>query len=421
MKPGRRVFIASGVGAAAAAAAGAVGRLARAGLDSAASLDGGPPARWAYSVDPGVVYLNHASIGTMPTAVRDAYIENIRRVETNPWLYMWGPAWAEPVERAHADAAAYLGCEAGDAAIIHNTTEAFGMLANGLDIGPGDEVLFSSLNHIGASAAWRSASGARGYSVRQFEFPIAGAPGMTAADVVEIYAREIRDGTRVLVIPHIDNIIGVRHPVAEIARAARARGIGFIAVDGAQATGVIDEPIGAMGVDFYATSAHKGLQAPKGFGLLYVSPAARERIRPTVVTWGGARWRESARKYTDFGTRNLPGLIALRDAVAFQRAIGRDRIESHAMSLRERLRRRVEAERGLSWLSPGDAEMGGALAMVGVGRKSPDEVFEVMWREHGYVFRPFGGGPARGVRVSVHAMNTIEEIDGFVGALVRMR
>ena len=221
VQPGRREFLASGIGAAAMAAAGAVGRLARAELDRASLQDGGLPVRGAYSVDPGVTYLNHASIGTMPTAVRDALVENIRTVETNPWFYMWGPAWAESVERAHAESAAYLGCAIDDAAIIHNTTEAFGMLANGLDIGPGDEVLLSSLNHAGAGDSWRSAAGVRGFTVRSFEFPAADAPGMSAADVAGVYAREIRDATRVMVLPHVDNIIGMRHPVAQIAREAR--------------------------------------------------------------------------------------------------------------------------------------------------------------------------------------------------------
>ncbi len=398
---------------------GAVGRLARAEMDRAAMRDIALPTRGAYSVEPGVTYLNHASIGTMPTAVRDALVENIRTVETNPWLYMWGPAWAEQIEAAHEEAAAYLGCEAGDAAIIHNTTEAFGMLANGLDIGPGDEVLFSSLNHAGAGESWRSAAGARGFTVRTFEFPLAEAPGMTAGDVVEAHVREIGERTRVLVLPHVDNIIGLRHPAAEIARAARERGVRFVAVDGAQATGVLDIPVGRLGVDLYATSAHKGLQAPKGFGLMYVAAGMREHLRPMTTTWGRSRWDATARRYTDFGTRNLPGMLALRDAIAFQDALGRERIEGHCKSLRDRLRERAEAG-GLGWRSPRDFVMGGALAMVDVGRASPDEVFDAMWREYGYVFRPFGGGPARGARVSVHAMNSIEEIDGFVETLLRV-
>ena len=190
-------------------------------------------------------------------------------------------------------------------------------------------------------------------------------------------------------------------------------------MDGAQATGVLDIPVGRLGVDFYATSAHKGLQAPKGFGLMYVAAGMREHLRPMTTTWGRSRWDATARRYTDFGTRNLPGLLALRDAFAFQDAIGRGRIEAHCGALRDRLRERVEEE-GLLWRSPRDFGMGGALAMVDVGRAAPDEVFNVMWREYGYVLRPFGGGPARGVRVSVHAMNSIEEIDGFVNTLLRV-
>ena len=50
---------------------------------------------------------------------------------------------------------------------------------------------------------------ALGYSVRRFDFPLGDVPGMSSDEVVEIHAGQIREETRALVFPHIDNIVGL--------------------------------------------------------------------------------------------------------------------------------------------------------------------------------------------------------------------
>ena len=62
-----------------------------------------------YMLGPDVVYLNHASIGTMPRAVHEARVEYMSVCEANPWLYMWGGAWEEPRESVRGKAAALFG------------------------------------------------------------------------------------------------------------------------------------------------------------------------------------------------------------------------------------------------------------------------------------------------------------------------
>jgi len=105
-----------------------------------------------YLLSPDVLYLNHASIGTIPRAVHEARVRYLTLCESNPHLYMWGEAWVAPKEAVRSKGAALLNCTPQEIAVTHNTTEGFNLLALGLDLGAGDEVLFSSLNHGGASA-----------------------------------------------------------------------------------------------------------------------------------------------------------------------------------------------------------------------------------------------------------------------------
>ena len=273
--------------------------------------------RKQYSIGKEVVYLNHASIGAIPIPVQQARTEYLKICESNPWLYTWGGAWDETREQTRVQLAELIGCSEKEVAITHNTTEFFNTLAHGLPFERGDEVLFSSLNHSGASVAFEHMANVRGYKVREFEFPMDNVNELTPEKVVQLHADQIRPETKLLVFPHIDNTIGLRHPVKKIAAMARKAGVSFVAVDAAQSVGTIDVNVRDMGVDAYSTSPHKWLGAPKGLGLAYVSKSLQETLRPMWVTWGQKSWSGSARKYEDYGTRNLAEVMALGDAVTF--------------------------------------------------------------------------------------------------------
>jgi selenocysteine lyase/cysteine desulfurase len=372
--------------------------------------------REEYLLGPGVVYLNHASIGTVPKAVQKAHKAYLDICEENPWLYMWGGAWEEPREAVREKAAAFVGCEPEDLALIHNTTEGFNVLAAGLPLGPGDEVLFSTLNHPGASICWDHYAESRGFSVRRFEFPVLDVPSLSAADVVDLHMREVGPRTRALVFPHVDNVVGLRHPLRELAMAAHGRGVEFVAVDGAQTVGMLPIALASSEVDFYAASPHKWVQAPKGSGLLYVRRAVRDELRPLSVSWGQERWAGTARIYEDYGTRDLPGLLALGDAIDFQSAIG-DQAKGEGLSaMRRALQGGVEATSGLVWRSPESWEMGASLAAVEVGGLESTAFFERARRERGLVFRPFSTLGLNTVRISPNLITTREEVGVFLTA-----
>ena len=419
----RRAFLKrAGLGALAAPALAQIAAVRRAfaGELAAGDLAGGQLGaglRAAYSLDEGITYLNHASIGTVPRPVQEAHRRYLEVCERNPWLYMWGGEWNRPREEARRSAAALLGCERSEVAFTHNTTEAFNLLAHGLPLAPGDEVLFSSLNHAGASACWEHLASERGLRVRRFELPLREVPGLSASDVVALHVEQIRAETRVLVFPHVDNMVGLRHPVQELASAARDRGVRFVAVDGAQTAGMIEVDVGAMGVDVYAASPHKWLQSPKGLGLTYVRRELQRQLRPMWVTWGQEQWRGSARKYEDYGTRNLPEVLTLGDAIDFQQSLGAAAKEAHHRALWRRARAAVEAHPRLRWRSPRSWELSAALWTVEVRDEPAKQVFERLFRDHGFVFRAFDLPDFDCARVSPNVANTRRDVERLVARI----
>ncbi|MDH3459250.1 MAG: hypothetical protein OER90_20600, partial [Gemmatimonadota bacterium] len=94
--------------------------------------------RERYLLDPEILYVNHASIGTIPRMVHEARVRYQALCETNPWAYMWSDEWQEPREKVRVKAGLMLGCTSEDVAFTHNTTEGFNVLALGLPLGSGD-------------------------------------------------------------------------------------------------------------------------------------------------------------------------------------------------------------------------------------------------------------------------------------------
>jgi len=365
-----------------------------------------------YLLGPDVSYLNHASIGTIPRAVHEAHKAYLSVCETNPWLYMWGGAWEAPRENVRALAAETLGCAATEVAITHNTTEGFSLLAQGLPLGPGDEVLFSSLNHDGASVGFTHHAATRGYSVRTFPFPLEQASRLSAADIVGLHVDAIRPETRALVFPHVDNIVGIRHPLAELSAAAHDRGVEFVAVDGAQTVGMIGLELAESGVDFYAASPHKWVQCPKGLGLFYLRAEHIETLRPMWVTWGQRRWAGTVRRFEDYGTRNFPALLALGDALEFQAAIGQRAKDARYRHMFETLRAGAERSDAFSWASPPGFDRRASLVAISIDGLPAGE-FSSRMQTHGFIFRPFEMPELNSVRISPNMMTSEEELMRF--------
>jgi len=411
------------MGAASAVLPAAIFAVRRAFAEKLSELSTGPAdlsqLQQQYLLDPQLNYLNHASIGTMPKAVFEAQTQYALACERNPWLAIWGGEWDDPRESVRESSAAILGCDSAEIALTHNTTETFNILAQGLPWSPGDEVLFSNLNHPGASIAFQHKAKSLGYSVKRFELPLLELGRLSAAQFIQRYLDQINERTRLLVIPHIDNILGIRYPIAKLAAAARALDVEFIAVDGAQSAGMIDVDLQSLKVDFFATSPHKWLQAPKGLGLSYVERSMQDKLRPMWVTWGQRGWGNSARKYEDYGTRNLTEVLTLGDALTFHRQIPTVEREAKLQALWRYIQHRTDQCPSTDWLSPRDWRMGSAICSIKIN-KPAKAVAAQLFDRHQIVLRGFELQDINSLRLSPNIFSGEAAIDQFFHALNAM-
>lgn len=368
-----------------------------------------------YLLAPGVLYLNHGSIGTIPRAVMDEYVRILRQCETNPHAHMWTDVWTEAIARTRALAAGLLHCAPEEVSLTHNTTEGFNVLAQGLPLGAGDEVLFSNLNHPSASEPWRHHGARRGYATRQFSIPLDDITGLTPEDVVALHEREIRPETRVLVLPHVDNIVGLRHPTRELVTMARRRGVRFVAVDLAQSLAMVPVDVTTEDADFYAASPHKWVQAPKGSGLLVVRHRVHEQLQPMWVKRQRSTMPKTGEVFEDYSTRNLPAVLALGDAIQFQRRIGEAAKERGLLEIATWFRERVDATPSLAWRSARHPRLMSSLFGVGTRSRDAREVERALDAKR-IVVRAFPP-PINLLRVSPNLINTRADVERFLAAI----
>ena len=122
----------------------------------------------------------------------------------------------------------------------------------------------------------------------------------------EAVRKAITDKTVLITLMYANNEVGTIHPIAEIGKIAKEKGIVFHS-DATQAVGKIAVDVEKDGIDLMSMSGHK-IYGPKGIGAIYVrSKGPRVRLTPQMDGGGHERGMRS-------GTLNVTGIIGLGQA-----------------------------------------------------------------------------------------------------------
>jgi len=360
-------------------------------------------------------YLNTGGLGPAPYPVLDA----VQR--TTAELQAVSETGHGKIEDAREPVAAFFGAKPSEIAFMRNATEGNATVASGLDLRPGDEVVFESHAHPGGSIPWLNRQKQHGVKVKVFE------PDPTsAAGNLERIAALLTPRTRVLQVSHVTAPTGLRFPVAAIAELARDRDLWFH-IDGAQSAGMIPIDLHALGCDSYATSGHKWMGAPHGTGLLYIREARLDEVMPTDIgAYSDASYHlpdlleyyPTARRY-ECGTRDAAQVVGLAVAVDFLSHIGMARVAAYGQGLALYLQERLRALPGVTVLTPADPALSAAMTTLRVDGFSYDRLNSFYAREYQLRCRVVTEQDLNAVRISTHMFNNREDCDRVVEATVR--
>lgn len=142
----------------------------------------------------------------------------------------------------------------------------------------------------------------------------------------------LRPETRLMVMAHGSNVLGTVQDLRAMGDILHDHGVYFV-VDGAQTAGHIPVDLGALPVDAYAFTGHKGLFGITGTGGFYIRDPAE--VAPVRVGGTGTdsfslfQPREMPERF-EAGTPNYPGLAALAAGVEFVLSVGVEAIAEKA-------------------------------------------------------------------------------------------
>jgi selenocysteine lyase/cysteine desulfurase len=376
------------------------------------------PAFWeavraAFSFEPGLAYFNTGGLGPASLPVRAEVESVLRRLQESV------ATGHHLLDTVRPRAAAFVGAEADEIAFVRNATEGNGVIAGGLDLRTGDEVIFESHAHPGGAFSWLLQAQRRGIRVKVFTPD----PHDPAANLAAIEALAT-PRTRVVQVSHVTAPTGIHLPVREIAALCRRRGWWFH-VDGAQTLGMLPLDLRGLDVDSYAASGHKWLCGPHETGLLYIRRERNAEVAPILAGAytgdvdrlpGDLRIVERAARH-EYGTRNAALVAGIGAAVDFQERVGRERLAARGIALADRFLAGIEGRTDLEVLSPVAGPQRSPMISIRSPRVGYRELFNDLFGRHRIRCRPVSEEGLDALRISFHFFNTTAEVDRLLEAL----
>lgn len=385
-------------------------------MPAAELLDRDPEAYWRqlrrqWLLASDHVNLNCGSVGCTPLPVLRAMIDHILQAEEfRESYYPWFGYEENPLLRQVRDAlAAFLKTSRDELALVRNATEANNTVGNGLDLQPGDEVLLTDQEHPGGRCVWEQKAARFGIRLREVNLP---KPPASVEEIVDRFSQAITPRTRLIAFSHITTVTGVVLPAKELCALARQRGL-MVHIDGAHAIGQIPLDLGALDCDFYASSPHKWLLAPKGTGFLFVREPLQTRLWVNIASGSWRDYSLKAYRFSNLGTSNLSVMVGLKAALDFYQTIGPERIYARIHQLARDVRQRVAARPQLRIVNASADVFFGGMVSFEPTQGNLQKVLDECARRRIRV----AGSPER-IRISTHIFTQPEELDLFEEALV---
>lgn len=283
-----------------------------------------------------LTYLDNAATSQKPRQMIEALVEyytsqnaNIHRA-----AHTLASQATERYESTRQKVARFIGAPSSDEVIFtRNTTESINLVASSWameHVGPGDTIVLTQSEHHANLVPWQRVATARGASL--VFVPIDGG-GLIDLDSVRDL---VTPRTKVVAITHMSNVLGTIAPVAEMVRVVRERAPeAIVVVDGAQSAPHLPIDVAALGIDFFALSAHKML-GPTGVGVLWGRRALLEAMPPFLlggsmiahVSWDSSTWAPIPQKF-EAGTPNIGDVIAFGAAIDYLNALGMEAVLGH--------------------------------------------------------------------------------------------
>lgn len=363
----------------------------------------------------GKVWLNVASEGPLPHAAMEA-LKDALEWKLQPFQ-MTIPKFLGVPQQLKIALGTLVHLDPNDIILGNSATYGINLLANGLVLSSGEEVLLMQNDFPSNILPW-FALRKKGVMVREIK------PQGHVLTVDEI-AANVTPATKVVCLSWVHTFSGHKIDPVKIGALCRERGILFI-LNCSQAIGAFPVDLSAMPVDAIVCAGYKWLCGPYGTGFCWIRPEIRERLQYNSAYWQSVLSEEqlkkddplpefelkSARHFDMFGTANFFNFLPWTASVNYLNKIGMDKVAQYDQQLVGMIIDGIDKNL-FKMISP--VEMNDRTNLVVFTAQNPEQnemVFNKL-KDAGIFIALWKGK----LRVSAHIHNTRNDIDRFVKIL----
>lgn len=360
----------------------------------------------SFSVTRGIVNLNNGGVSPSPKVVTEALVRYQWQQEDATAYTMW--QILEPQsETIRTGLAELFGCDREEIAITRGASESLEILLNGIDFKSGDEILTTTQDYPRMLNTLRQRERREGLVLKLVQIPV---PPKNLDQITAAFEKGITPKTRLILMSHQVNLTGQITPVKTVCDMARAKGIETI-VDGAHSFAQFDFKQKDLGCDYFGTSLHKWLYAPKGTGLLYVKRDKIGKIWPLMAA--EVTQSNDIRKFEEVGTHSAAPRIAIGEAMLFHNGIGGKRKEARLRYLSRYWMNRLKDVPKIGFNTSFDPNQSCAIANVKVEGIEPTAIGGYLFNKHHIFTTPIVHEEFKGIRITPNVYTTLGELDRF--------
>jgi len=358
-----------------------------------------------FPVTKHAVFLNSAAESPLNTLVRQRLDQYLDLVSATP---QHKPSVRSAVRR---QLAALLGGEPDEYALVTSTGVGISIVAAGLDLQSGDNVVLPVDEHWNNTFPWLALA-ERGVEVRLV-------PTEDDNSVSPERVAAMTDNrTKLIATAAVRFNSGFRADLKRLSRIAHDAGALFL-VDGIQATGVVPLNVDEDGIDILACAGFKWLLGLPGTGFLYVRRQAQASIKPALPGMFAARDNMRELHYWPDARRYETGSIAYSlfhawtAGLELLQEVGVENIYKRVLQLTDRLIAGLQAERQTIISPVHDIQGRSGILLFSAGSADENRLLYERLQAQNIIITLRGGV----CRVSPSFFNTEAEIDQFLNAI----
>jgi cysteine desulfurase/selenocysteine lyase len=333
-----------------------------------------------------LVFLDSGATSQKPIAVLDAERDfySRRNAAVHRGSYFLAEEASAAFEGARQIVANFLEVRSDEVIFTKSATESLNALAVSfertkgvLNIGPGDEIVVSELEHHANLLPWQQLAKRTGAVLKWFGMNPDGSLDLSSIGSI------ITPRCKVVAITHQSNVLGSVPDLAPIIAAAHAVGA-VVVLDGCQS--VPHQPVSVedLDVDFLVFSGHKAL-GPTGIGILWGRYELLEQMEPFLyggsmietVTMTDSTWAAVPKRF-EAGVPNMAQAVGLAAGLTYLKGVGLANIHQHEMELTKKTLDGLLSIDGVKVIGPQDTKNRGGVISFTIDQLHPHDVGQVL-------------------------------------------